>query len=83
MKKLILLAVLFFVSACTKITKANYDALEMGMSSAQVNTLIGEPQKCSDSLGTKSCIWGDEDGAHIKVTFIADKAATFSHQDLK
>jgi hypothetical protein len=83
MKKLVLLAALFALSACTKLTKENYDTLEMGMTPKEVSDVLGEPDNCSEALGTKSCIWGSEDGAHIKVSFIADNAATFSNNGLE
>ena len=87
MKKLclsaVLLAATLSLTACTKLTQANYDALEMGMSKEEVSAVLGKADNCSEKLGTQSCIWGEEDGAHIKISFIADKAATFSNSGLK
>ena len=71
------------LSACSKLTQKNYDALEMGMSREEVTAILGSADDCSKTLGTESCIWGSEDGAYIKISFIADNAATFSNNGLK
>ena len=65
--------------ACSKINKANYDQLEMGMAYSEITAIIGSPDDCSETLGTKHCTWGD-DAKNITVSFIADKAITFSNQ---
>lgn len=84
MKKIILvLGLLFTVTACSKLTKANYDLLEVGMSTDEVKAVIGEPDNCAETLGTKTCIWGSEDGTYIKISFLADKALTYSNNGLK
>lgn len=83
MKKLFFLAaILLSLTACSKLTKENYDSLKMGMSSDEVTKVLGKPDICSETLGTKSCIWGDEQGKFIKVGFVADNAATFSNNGL-
>jgi peroxiredoxin len=83
MKKLILFAAVLSLTACTKLTQENYDALKMGMSQEEINKILGSPDNCTETLGTDSCIWGSEDGAHIKISFIADNAATFTSKGLK
>lgn len=84
MKKIgIFLAVVFTLSACSKLNKENYEQLKMGMSQEEIQGVIGKPDNCSETMGTKSCIWGNEDATHIKVTFVADNAATFSNNGLK
>ena len=84
LKKLAVIAVSgLLLAACSKLNKANYDMLEMGMSQDEVKAVIGEPANCSETLGTTSCLWGDEEGTYVKVTFIADNAVTFSNNGLK
>lgn len=83
MKKLILLTAVLTLSACTKLTQQNYDQLKAGMSAAEVSAIIGKPDSCSTTLGTKICLWGDENSAYIKVSFIADNAVTFSNDGIK
>lgn len=81
-KALLVLVTALSLSACSKLTSENYEQLKMGMSLAEVESVLGGADECSETLGTKSCIWGDENGTHIKVSFVADNAATFSNNGL-
>ncbi len=83
MKKLLILSAVIALAACSKLTKENYDTLEMGMSKQEVIAVLGDPDNCSEALGTQSCIWGEEEGTNITVGFIGDNAATFSNDGLK
>ena len=81
--KLLLLISLLALASCSKLTKQNYDLLELGMGLDEVKAVLGEPGNCSETLGTKSCIWGEEEGSFIKVSFVADNATLFSNNGLK
>ena len=84
MKKLTMLAAaVLLLVGCSKLTKENYELLEMGMSQEEVQAVIGAPDNCSETLGTKSCIWGSEEGKNITITFIGDNATTFSNDGLQ
>ena len=83
MKKVLVLAAVLALSACSKLSTENYNKLEMGMNMDEVKAIIGSPDNCSETLGVKSCIWGKEDGTYIKVSFAGDNAATFSNNGLK
>jgi len=74
---------LFFISAvgCSRVSKENYDKLKVGMAYEEVINILGSPGSCSETLGTKSCVWGSEK-TQIKVSFIASKAIAFSHKGL-
>lgn len=80
---LLLLVVTLSLAACSKLTKENYNALELGMSEAEITAILGGADNCSESLGTKSCIWGDEESKYIKVRFVADVAAMYSSEGLE
>lgn len=67
---------------CGKVNKENYDKLSVGMDYEEVTGVIGDPENCSETLGTKRCTWGD-DSKNIKVSFIANKATLFSNDGLK
>lgn len=82
MKKIALVLIALSLFGCSKLTKQNYDAISVGMGREEVSALIGSPDNCSKTLGTKSCIWGDENGTHIKVSFVGDAAVTFSNKGL-
>ncbi len=71
-----------FLSGCSKLTKINYEKLEIGMSQDEVKAIIGSSDNCSKTMGTLTCIWGDEENKHIKIRFIADAAVTFSNNKL-
>lgn len=84
MKKILALtSLLVLLTGCSKLNKENYEMLKMGMSQEEVTAVIGAPSNCSETLGTTSCLWGKEDGVYIKVTFVADNAATFSNNGLE
>lgn len=81
-----ILAVMFSalaLTACSKLTKENYDKLEMGMSLEEVSAVLGSADNCSEAIGTQSCIWGKEDAKHISIVFMGDKAITFSYEGLE
>jgi len=78
-----LLAVVFALSACSKLTKENYEKLEMGMSQDDVSAVLGSADNCSKTMGAESCIWGTEEAKHVKIVFMGNKAVTFSYDGLK
>lgn len=79
---LLVIPMILLLAACSKLTKENYDKLEVGMSQNEVQAIIGSSDNCTTTLGTVSCVWGDEKGKHIKVRFVADAAVTFSNDAL-
>ena len=66
------------LSACSKLTKENYDKLEMGMSQEEVEAVIGSADNCGKTMGTLACTWGDENAKHVKIVFMGDKAITLT-----
>lgn len=81
-KSLLLLSVLL-IAGCSKLTMENYQQLKAGMTYDEVTSIIGSAKECKESLGTNRCVWGDEDGVHVKINFISDAAVLFSHEGLK
>ena len=53
------------------------------MSYEEVTAIIGKATRCEDSLGTNRCLWGDENGTHVKINFISDTALLFSQKGLQ
>jgi hypothetical protein len=84
MKRTLLLALLAatLASACTRLTAENYAKIRIGMSFDEVKAILGTPDRCSDVLGAKSCVWGDET-RNIKVNFIGDQAVLFTAENLR
>ena len=80
---LVLLAVLFLAVGCdraglsgSKLTSANYDQISMGMSKAQVETILGAPTSAEtkDMLIFKKTTYRYEDGKKFAmVTFKNDE----------
>ena len=85
MKIRIILALLAFglLASCSKLTMENYDLLKTGMEYDEVVDIIGSPDSCSEKFGTKSCIWGDSEGSHIKAKFLKQTSIYFSNKKLK
>ena len=86
MKQIINLIVLTLIFGmiflgCSKLTRENYGKIEMGMEYEQVVDIIGNPDECDAALGTKKCVWGDEE-KHITVSFLGDKVVLPSMKGL-
>ncbi|SPD72336.1 conserved hypothetical protein [uncultured Desulfobacterium sp.] len=71
---------LFFLG-CSKLTRENYDKLEMGMDYKKVVEILGEADQCDGALGMKNCTWGT-DTKCINVKFVNDKVILFSGKGL-
>lgn len=70
------------LSGCSKLSAENYDRLKVGMSFAEVKTVLGDPSRCEDLMTVRVCTWGDE-RRHIKVSFIADGVVLFNASGLR
>jgi len=78
----VLIAVALQTVGCSKLTKENYDRIEVGMTYDEVVDILGAPDEASDAIGTKSCVWGE--GAEvIRIKFVADKVVFHSARGLK
>lgn len=60
----------------------NYNKLQIGQSYDEVKQFIGEPARCDEALGVRSCVWGD-DQRGISVSFVAGKVLLMSARNLK
>jgi hypothetical protein len=67
---------MIFAASCSKVTKENYDMLEIGMEYNKVTELLGDPKSCTESIGVKSCTWGNE-RKYIEMNFFGDKTVVF------
>ena len=79
---LLLIAALFFAAGCnrglsgSKLTKANYDQISLGMSKSQVETILGSPTSADtkDMLIFKKTTYRYENGEKFAmVTFKNDE----------
>jgi hypothetical protein len=78
-----IVAVMFvlIIAGCSKLTMENYNKLKAGMTYNEVVNIIGSPAKCSDLLGMKNCVWGDEKRS-ATVTFAGDRVLFFSANNI-
>jgi hypothetical protein len=79
---IVILLLIGLLSGCSKLTQENYDLLQAGMSYRDVVAILGPPDDCVQTLGVKSCTWGDEH-KNIKAAFMADAAMVFSATGIK
>ena len=73
-KKLIIMALLLYLVlfGCSKLNRENYDKIKVGMDYPEVVSIIGDPDKCDAIMGSKNCVWGNEN-KNITINFIGDK----------
>ena len=76
-----LVLILLTAAACSKLTPENYAKVKVGMTYDEVKPILGVAANCSDTLGVKSCRWGDEQ-RHVTVQFAGDKAVLFNAENL-
>ena len=70
------------MTGCSNVNKENYDKLKMGMTYTEVTDILGTPDNCSETMGAKNCLWGDDE-VNIKVKFVVDKVVWMSNAGLK
>lgn len=82
-KKLIIMALLLYLVlfGCNKLNRENYDKIKAGMDYQQVVSIIGDPDKCDAIMGSKNCVWGNEN-KNITINFIGDKVFVLSMNGL-
>lgn len=66
---------------CSKLTRENYEKIEVGMAYEAVVGIIGEPDTCDAALGTKKCIWGTEE-KNITISFMGEQVIMPSYKGL-
>ncbi|HEY3431898.1 MAG TPA: hypothetical protein VGK09_05055 [Rhodocyclaceae bacterium] len=74
-------ALALLAGACSPISQDNYGKLKVGMSYDEVVAVIGKPSQCSEVLGARSCLWGD-DNSNISVNFIAGQSVLYSSKNI-
>ncbi len=76
------LCLLLALSACNKLTLANYNKITPGMTYEEVDQLIGSPTQCDDVMGLRNCTWGDN-SRFANITFAGGKVMVFASSNLK
>lgn len=71
------------LGACgSQLSLENYNKLKVGQSYEEVKQVIGDPARCDEMLGVRTCVWGDEQRG-ISVNFVAGQVLLLSARNLK
>lgn len=75
--KILLLAAVLALGACSKVNQANFDKVHDGMSLQEVKSLLGDPNEISSAgigpLSGTSAVWKASDGTTITISFLNEK----------
>lgn len=77
----VVLVLLILLAGCSKLTMKNYAKIHAGLTYDEVVSILGQPDKCSDAMFVRNCVWGDEK-RNITVKFMADKVVLYSSRNL-
>jgi hypothetical protein len=78
----LVVAVSLVAVGCSKISKENYDKIEVGMTYEEVEEILGPPDKAQDVIGTRICVWGQTTET-ISIKFVGDRVVFHSARGLK
>jgi hypothetical protein len=79
----LVIAGLALLGACgSQLSLENYNKLKVGQTYDEVKQVIGDPARCDEMLGVRTCVWGDEQRG-ISVNFVAGKVLLLSARSLK
>ena len=71
------------LAACgNQLSLENYNKLKVGQSYDEVKKVIGDPARCDEMIGIRSCVWGDEQRG-VKIGFVAGQVMLLSATNLK
>jgi len=71
------------LAACgSQLSLENYNKLKVGQSYDEVKKVIGDPARCDEMIGIRSCVWGDEQQG-VKIGFVAGQVMLLSATNLK
>ena len=76
------LSALLLAACGNRVSLENYNKLKTGQSYEEVKQLLGEPARCDEMLGIRTCIWGDEKQG-ITINFVAGQVMLLSATNLK
>jgi hypothetical protein len=76
------LAALLLAACGNPLSLENYNRLKLGQSYDEVRAIIGEPARCDETLGVRSCEWGDAQHG-VSVNFLGGKVILLSARNLR
>ena len=60
----------------------NFSKLKVGQPYEEVKKIIGDPASCDETLGIRTCVWGD-DKKGIRIGFVSGQVMVMSAQNIK
>lgn len=81
MKKLLIIAAMLSLTACSKVTMENYEKIKIGMDKSVVVAMLGEADNCVEKTLHTNCVWGN-DAKNIKITLVSNKVTLYSKMGL-
>jgi len=78
----LLLCSALLASCGSQLSMDNYNKLKVGQSYEDVKKIIGEPTRCDEMIGVRTCVWGDEQKG-ISIGFVVGQVMLLSAQNLK
>ena len=76
------LSILLLAACGNQLSLENYNKLKVGQSYDEVKKVIGDPARCDEMIGIRSCVWGDEQHG-VKIGFVAGQVMLLSATNLK
>ena len=71
------------LAACgSQLNMENYNKLKVGQPYDEVKKVLGDPVRCDETLGIRTCLWGDEQRG-ISVNFVAGQVMLLSAKNIK
>ena len=77
-----LLAGLLLAACGSQLNMENYNKLKVGQPYDEVKKVLGDPGRCDETLGVRTCLWGDEQ-RNISVNFVAGQVMLLSAKNIK
>ncbi|KID56927.1 hypothetical protein N473_20380 [Pseudoalteromonas luteoviolacea CPMOR-1] len=81
MKKLLAIAALISLTACSKVSIENYEKISVGMEKAELEQVLGSADSCEEKTLHTNCVWGNE-SKNITVTLVSGRVTLFSKKGL-
>ena len=77
-----LMACMLLAGCGSQLSLENYNKLKVGQSFDEVKKVIGDPTRCDEMLGIRTCVWGDEQRG-VNIGFVAGQVMLLSATNLK
>jgi hypothetical protein len=76
------LAGLLLAACGSQLNMENYNKLKVGQPYDEVKKILGDPVRCDEALGIRTCLWGEEQ-RNISVNFVAGQVMLLSAKNIK